>query len=74
MAGADDQAPSGKVCPLCQRPADARYHPFCCKRCADVDLGRWLSQAYVLPGEDDNLSTDFADDDADETARRTKLQ
>lgn len=24
------------------------YRPFCSKRCADVDMGRWLSGSYVI--------------------------
>lgn len=36
-------------CPICERPAVARYRPFCSKRCADVDLGRWLDGSYRLP-------------------------
>ena len=36
-------------CPICARPADAKYRPFCSRRCADVDLGKWLTGAYVLP-------------------------
>jgi len=24
--------------------------PFCSRRCAEVDLGRWLTGQYVLPG------------------------
>ena len=36
-------------CPVCARPAVARYRPFCSKRCADVDLGRWLEGRYRLP-------------------------
>ncbi|MGE3142200.1 MAG: DNA gyrase inhibitor YacG, partial [Hyphomonadaceae bacterium] len=27
-------------CPICHKPQDARYSPFCSKRCADVDLQR----------------------------------
>ena len=27
--------------------------PFCSKRCADVDLNRWLSGGYVVPGNED---------------------
>lgn len=40
------------LCPVCQtqRPAPA-YRPFCSKRCADVDLGRWLNGRYAIPGE-----------------------
>ncbi len=39
-------------CPICKQPAQAAYKPFCSTRCADVDLGRWLSGRYVVPGED----------------------
>ncbi|MFB2531045.1 DNA gyrase inhibitor YacG [Paracoccus sp. p4-l81] len=38
-------------CPICKKPTDAHYRPFCSKRCADIDLGRWLTGSYVIPGE-----------------------
>lgn len=40
-------------CPVCQRPAEANAAPFCSTRCADVDLGRWLSGAYAIPSQDE---------------------
>lgn len=40
------------ACPTCRKPAVAAYRPFCSKRCADVDLARWLRADYVLPGRD----------------------
>lgn len=42
-------APEHSSCPICDRPAVARYRPFCSKRCADIDLGRWLDGGYRLP-------------------------
>jgi hypothetical protein len=42
--------PGKKVCTICGRPRDPRYDPFCSKRCADVDLYRWLKGGYVIPG------------------------
>ena len=39
-------------CPICGKPADAGYRPFCSRRCADVDLNRWLNGSYVIPGEE----------------------
>ena len=39
-----------KTCAICGKPRDKRYTPFCSKRCADVDLHRWLSGAYVVSG------------------------
>ena len=53
---------AGGKCPICSRPADAKYRPFCSRRCADVDLSRWLRGAYAVPGRLD------ADEDGDDTA------
>jgi uncharacterized protein len=36
-------------CPICRKPAAAEYRPFCSKRCADVDLQRWLTGGYAIP-------------------------
>jgi hypothetical protein len=36
-------------CPICGKPADVAFKPFCSKRCADVDLHRWLSGVYAVP-------------------------
>jgi endogenous inhibitor of DNA gyrase (YacG/DUF329 family) len=33
-------------CVICAKPQAARYRPFCSKRCAEVDLGRWLTGSY----------------------------
>jgi hypothetical protein len=40
-------------CPICQRPTEAAWKPFCSRRCADVDLGRWLTGGYAIPVEED---------------------
>ncbi|WP_112323903.1 DNA gyrase inhibitor YacG [Oceanibium sediminis] len=40
-------------CPICDKPTDKTYRPFCSRRCADVDLGRWLSEDYRLPAEEE---------------------
>ena len=40
----------GAKCPVCGRAVVARHHPFCSRRCADVDLGRWLKGTYHIPG------------------------
>lgn len=40
------------ACPICDKEADAKYRPFCSKRCADLDLGRWLNGAYGIPSDD----------------------
>ncbi len=38
-----------KICPICGKPADELFRPFCSKRCADVDLHRWFSGSYAVP-------------------------
>ncbi len=51
-------------CPICGKPTAQAFKPFCSKRCADVDLHRWLSGAYAIPvveGEGDK-----PDEDADQ--------
>jgi uncharacterized protein len=39
-----------RTCLICGKPRSERYDPFCSKRCADVDLHRWLKGSYVIPG------------------------
>ena len=43
----------GPRCPICRKPQEDAYKPFCSKRCADVDLNRWLSDGYAIPGQAD---------------------
>ncbi|MFO7804203.1 MAG: DNA gyrase inhibitor YacG [Paracoccaceae bacterium] len=40
------------TCPICRKPTVARYRPFCSKRCADVDLGKWFGGDYAVPSDD----------------------
>ncbi len=58
MSANDKPAPKpsptakARVCPNCGKPRSERYDPFCSKRCADVDLHRWLKGGYVIPGSE----------------------
>ncbi len=45
-------------CPVCKEETEQAWRPFCSKRCADIDLGRWMTGAYSVPAED------TSDDDA----------
>ena len=39
-------------CPICGKLTDsAQYRPFCSKRCADIDLGMWFNEGYVIEGK-----------------------
>jgi uncharacterized protein len=52
-------------CPICKAQTLPETRPFCSKKCADVDLNRWLSESYVIAsgGAD-------ADEDGDEARVR----
>jgi endogenous inhibitor of DNA gyrase (YacG/DUF329 family) len=55
-------------CPICRKPVDQLFAPFCSKRCADVDLHRWLSGVYAVPVTDDE-EEDERREDGGETLR-----
>jgi endogenous inhibitor of DNA gyrase (YacG/DUF329 family) len=38
------------ACPICGKPPEPKYRPFCSARCADLDLARWFRGDYVIPG------------------------
>ena len=43
-----------RTCAICGKPQDAKYKPFCSKRCADVDLNRWFKGSYAIPVVEEN--------------------
>jgi endogenous inhibitor of DNA gyrase (YacG/DUF329 family) len=54
-----------RPCPICGKPSVQAFHPFCSARCADIDLNRWLSNAYAIPAEDTEKPDDKQNDDED---------
>lgn len=54
-----------KPCPICKKPLETmKYRPFCSARCKNVDLNRWLSESYRVPGppaSEEDLPTEPAD-------------
>jgi len=62
---ANDNSAQAKTCPICGKPAEIRFRPFCSARCADVDLNRWLTGAYAVPATEDD------EDEAGEGPDRT---
>ncbi len=53
----------GGKCPICGAPSSADYRPFCSRRCADVDLARWLKGAYVIPDRGEERDEEARDAD-----------
>ena len=54
MATSDDGGGKGGAhCPMCGKSTVHAFRPFCSRRCADIDLGRWLTGAYAVPAVED---------------------
>jgi endogenous inhibitor of DNA gyrase (YacG/DUF329 family) len=49
-------------CPICGKPTEVEFRPFCSRRCADVDLQRWFTGRYAIPGAKLEETSDDADD------------
>ncbi|MGQ7790996.1 DNA gyrase inhibitor YacG [Faunimonas sp. B44] len=43
-----------RTCPICGKRATREAYPFCSKRCADIDLGNWLTGRYAIPASPDD--------------------
>ncbi len=54
MSAARTPRGAAPPCPICGKPAAPALAPFCSERCADIDLGRWLSDRYVIPAADED--------------------
>jgi endogenous inhibitor of DNA gyrase (YacG/DUF329 family) len=54
-------SPQKPRCPVCGKRPTPEHKPFCSKRCADIDLGRWLTESYSLaetPSDDEESPED----------------
>jgi endogenous inhibitor of DNA gyrase (YacG/DUF329 family) len=47
-----------RPCPICGKPSVRAAYPFCSKRCANVDLNRWLSGSYAIPAAEEGPSSE----------------
>jgi uncharacterized protein len=53
MNAVDRKTPAAPSCPICGKQIEPAFKPFCSKRCADIDLNRWLSGVYAIPTKED---------------------
>ena len=65
--GGGPPAAGASRCPICGKPAAERHRPFCSRRCADVDLQRWLAGVYAIPAVEEAPGSDPAGEDGRET-------
>lgn len=65
-------------CPACQTPTiwrDNPHRPFCSERCKMLDLGKWATESYRIPGPpaesgESTDSTQTRDDKSAETPEK----
>lgn len=66
MSEADKKNPlPARPCAICGKPVVDAYKPFCSKRCANIDLGRWLKGSYAIAGEKVEDESSPGQDEAD---------
>ena len=62
-------------CPICRRelissdPDRESFFPFCSKRCKFVDLGKWLTEEYLIPGKEEGENREEPDSERDKKER-----
>ncbi|HEX6144350.1 MAG TPA: DNA gyrase inhibitor YacG [Geminicoccaceae bacterium] len=71
MANPRPAARTPPRCPICGRPRDPKFRPFCSKRCRQVDLSRWMNEVYAVPALDADPEEDGGEEDGsrDEISR-----
>jgi endogenous inhibitor of DNA gyrase (YacG/DUF329 family) len=52
-----------RACPVCKKPAQRQFHPFCSRRCAQIDLNRWLGGQYAIPSSETPESPESDDEE-----------
>ncbi|WP_171123563.1 MULTISPECIES: DNA gyrase inhibitor YacG [unclassified Ruegeria] len=51
-------------CPICGDDTVTKFRPFCSKRCADIDLAKWLNGSYSVPSQrEEDVETDLSPED-----------
>lgn len=45
-------------CPVCKKPTNIEFTPFCSKHCKNVDLLHWLNEDYRVPTDEPVLDAD----------------
>jgi endogenous inhibitor of DNA gyrase (YacG/DUF329 family) len=49
------------ICPTCKKEAhwdDNPFRPFCSERCRLIDLGKWASEDYRIPGGKEDVPSE----------------
>jgi endogenous inhibitor of DNA gyrase (YacG/DUF329 family) len=63
--GSSPKIPLGR-CPICNKPAVEQHRPFCSRRCALIDLSRWIGGNYRVPVTQNDEEEERASPEEDE--------
>ena len=57
------------ICPVCKKKTtweNNAFRPFCSERCRLIDLGKWASEDYRIPGEKKDIPEGGDDEKKDD--------
>jgi len=58
------------ACPICKKETEQKYRPFCSKRCADIDLGKWFGEEYSTPSVENEALEEALSDAQSMTSKK----
>lgn len=59
-------------CPICKKPTEKKYRPFCSRACADRDLLNWVDGRYAVPSQNPE-DVEKAIEETEAALRRDRL-
>ncbi|WP_170403272.1 DNA gyrase inhibitor YacG [Ruegeria arenilitoris] len=55
-------------CPICGEDTVVKFRPFCSKRCADIDLAKWLNGSYAVPSQrEEDLDAEVSESETEQS-------
>ena len=63
MPGAKVIPLKGRKCPMCGKPMEQKFRPFCSRRCTNLDLGNWFGEAYRAPTDEQSGMDEYFPDE-----------
>ena len=52
-------------CPICQKPVDKTFAPFCSKVCKNIDLIHWFKEDYRIPTQEPITDEESEEEEGD---------
>lgn len=59
------------ICPICGEEGQKAFRPFCSKRCADIDLAKWMNGSYAVASQREDDQDELVAELENEISKRT---